>query len=44
MVLIVTDDENVKINVERTLYTTPSVWNMELAGFSRCNYGDRQIL
>ncbi len=44
MVLIVTDDENVKINVERTLYTTPSVWNMDLAVFSRCNYGDRQIL
>ena len=42
--VIVTDNENVKINVERTLYTTPSVWNMDLAGFSRCNYGDRQIL
>ncbi len=42
--VIVTDDENAKINVERTLYTIPSVWNMDLAGFSRCNYGDRQIL
>lgn len=41
--VIVTDDENVKITVERTLYTTPSVWNMDLAEFSRCNYGDRQI-
>ena len=38
------DDENEKITVERTLYTTPSVWNMDLAEFSRCNYGDRQIL
>lgn len=42
--VIITDDENAKINVERTLYTTPSVWNMDIAGFSRCNYGDRQIL
>ncbi len=42
--VIVTDDANAKINVERTLYTIPSVWNMDLAGFSRCNYGDRQIL
>ncbi len=33
-----------KINVERTLYTIPSTWNMNLAGFSRCNSGDRQIL
>lgn len=40
----VTDDEDAKITVERTLYTTPSVWNMDLAEFSRCNYGDRQIL
>ena len=42
--VIVTDDENAKITVERTIYTTPSVWNMDLAEFSRCNYGDRQIL
>ena len=42
--VIVTDDENTKINVERTLYTIPSVWNMYLAEFSRCNHGDRQIL
>ena len=42
--VVVTDDENEKITVERTLYTTPSVWNMDLAEFSRCNYGDRQIL
>ena len=42
--VIVTDDENEKITVERTIYTIPSVWNMDLAEFSRCNYGDRQIL
>ena len=40
----VTDGEDDKIKVERTLYTIPSVWNMDIAGFSRCNYGDRQIL
>lgn len=37
-------NETPKINVERTLYTTPSVWNMDLVGTRRCNYGDRQIL
>ena len=42
--VIVTEEENTKIKVERTIYTTPSVWNMDLAEFSRCNYGDRQIL
>lgn len=42
--VIVTDDENEKITVERTIYTIPSVLNMDLAEFSRCNYGDRQIL
>ena len=42
--VIVTDDENEKITVERRIYTIPSVWNMDLAEFSRCNYGDRQIL
>lgn len=42
--VIVIEDENTKILVERTVYTTPSVWNMDLAEFSRCNYGDRQIL
>ena len=42
--VIVTDDEDEKITVERTIYTIPSVWNMDLAEFSRCNYGDRQIL
>ena len=42
--VIVTDDEDVKITVERTLYSTPSEWNMDLAEVSRCNYGDRQIL
>ncbi len=42
--VIVTEEESKIIKVERTLYTIPSVWNMDLAGFSRCNYGDRQIL
>ena len=42
--VIVTEEEGIKIKVERTIYTTPSVWNMDLAEFSRCNYGDRQIL
>lgn len=42
--VIVTDDEDQEMTVERTLYTTPSVWNMDLAEFSRCNYGDRQML
>ena len=42
--VIVTEEKNTKIKVERTIYTTPSVWNMDLAEFSRCNYGDRQIL
>ena len=42
--VIVTDDEDAKINVERILYTIPSVWNMDLAEFSRNNYGDRQML
>ena len=42
--VIITDDEDAKINVERTLYTIPSTWNMNLVGFSRCNSGDRQIL
>jgi hypothetical protein len=36
--------EDSKIKVERTLYTLPSDWNMRLAGFTRCNTGDRQIL
>lgn len=42
--VIVTEEEDTNIIVERTIYTTPSVWNMDLAEFSRCNYGDRQIL
>ncbi len=41
--VIVTDNPDAKINVERTLYTIPSVWNMDIAGFTRCNYGDRQL-
>ena len=32
------------IIVQRTMYTTPSVWNMDLAGTNRCNKGDRQHL
>lgn len=42
--VIITDNKNTKINVERTIYTIPSVWNMDLAGFSKGNYSDRQIL
>ena len=42
--VIVTDKEDAKIKVERTIYTIPSVWNMDLAEFSRNNYGDRQML
>ena len=44
VVPVVVTEEDTKIKVERTIYTTPSVWNMDLAKFSRCNYGDRQIL
>ena len=40
----VTDEENAKINVERTLYTIPSMWNLDMIGVMRCNYGDRQNL
>ena len=38
------DDESSNINIERIVYTIPSIWNMDLAGFSRSNYADRQIL
>ncbi len=38
------DDESSNINIERIVYTIPSVWNMDLAGFARSNYADRQIL
>ena len=41
---IVVADSLTKINVERILYTIPSVNNMDKAGFSRSNYADRQIL
>lgn len=40
----VTDEEDAKINVERTLYTIPSMWNLDMIGVMRCNYGDRQNL
>lgn len=42
--VIITDEENAKINVERTIYTIPSVWNLDMIGVRRCNYGDRQNL
>ncbi|MCM1371054.1 MAG: DUF5011 domain-containing protein [Clostridium sp.] len=38
------EKDTYKINVERTLYTIPSVWNMDMVGTNRNNYGDRQIL
>ena len=40
----VTDSTEDKIKVERTMYTTPSVWNMTLAGTNRGNNSDRQHL
>ena len=42
--ITVVEDSTADIIVERTMYTTPSVWNMDLAGFSRNNYGDSQHL
>ncbi len=41
---VVVNDTNEKINVERTIYTIPSVWNMDLINVKRNNYGDRQHL
>lgn len=32
------------IKVVRTLYTLPSMWNLDNTDMKRCNYGDRQIL
>ena len=40
----VTEDPDVQIKVERTLYTLPSMWNLDMVGVGRCNSGDRQIL
>ena len=40
----VTEEENGDITVQRIMYTTPSVWNMDLIGVQRNNYGDRQHL
>ena len=42
--VIVTEDGNSKIIVERTIYTIPSIWNLDIIGVRRCNYGDRQNL
>ncbi len=38
------DNNDFVIKMERTMYTIPNDWNMTLAGFSRCNSGDRQHL
>lgn len=40
----VSDNQEADIQVQRILYTIPSVWNMDLAGTNRCNYGDSQHL
>ena len=40
----IVDNDVDKIKVERTLYTIPSVWNLDMIGIARCNYGDRQLL
>ena len=42
--IIVTEDGDSKIIVERTVYTIPSIWNLDMIGVRRCNYGDRQNL
>ncbi len=44
VVVEVTEDEDNLIDVVRTMYLIPNDWNMTVAGFSRCNGGDRQIL
>ena len=41
---VVVEDGLTEIKVERTIYSTPSVWNMDLAGFKRANYADRQMV
>lgn len=41
---VIVNSANEKINVERTIYTIPSVWNQDLVGVKRNNYGDRQHL
>jgi len=40
--VIITDDESVKIDVERTLYTLPSLYAVNLTGITKCD--DSQIL
>lgn len=42
--IIVTEETEGDILVERIMYTTPSVWNMDLMDVKRCNYGDSQHL
>ncbi len=42
--IIVIDDQSQGRYYERTLYSLPSVWNMDLAGTNRGNYQDRQML
>lgn len=44
--VIVKEKESEKgiITVERTIYTTPSTWNLDRAGIKKSTYEDRQIL
>ena len=44
--VIVKEKETEKgiITVERTIYTTPSTWNMDMVGTLKSTYQDRQIL
>lgn len=39
---IIIDNNLESIFVTRTIYTIPSVWNMDMIGVKRNNYGDRQ--
>lgn len=38
------ETEKGNITVERTIYTTPSTWNMDMVGTLKSTYQDRQIL
>ncbi len=40
--VIVTNDNNATVTVERIVYTLPNDWNFQLMGVNRCNTGDRQ--
>ena len=42
--VMVTEEENQKITVERTLYTLPSIWNLDMVETNRGNLADSQIL